>query len=359
MVCEIRKLVVVGAGLMGCGIAQVCVQANFETVLVDFTEEILSKARQRISHSLRQIHKHKTRQEQEEIIAKVQARLTTSTQLEASLTNASLVIEAIVEDLEPKQQLLARVEASAPQNMLIATNTSSLKLSDIGRNLKRKHNFGGLHFFNPVPKMKLLEVITTDQTSNQTLQKLLRFGKSIGKTTVVCKDTPGFIANRILIPLMNEGLGIVDRAEATPQDVDLACKIGLGFPLGPFELLDFVGLDTAHNIRQGWIKHYPEEVTVKASAILEKGSYGLVVLRLANNLLASSLLSLILHRRPLKTDIQCVDNEDSTAVVEYTLTSSGRYVVNVLNDGNHIKDSVFIVMMEDEDDSNREDAISI
>lgn len=148
---------------------------------------------------------------------------------------------------------------------IIATNTSSLSVKEIGSTTQRQDRIGGLHFFNPVPLMKLVEVIRTDSTSDSTHEALLAFGKSLRKTTITCKDMPGFVVNRLLFPVISEALSMVERGDATAHDIDVAMKLGLGHPMGPFELMDIVGLDTVQNIQKE-----RRDSAVKPSALLEK-----------------------------------------------------------------------------------------
>ncbi|KAI1730477.1 3-hydroxyacyl-CoA dehydrogenase, NAD binding domain-containing protein [Ditylenchus destructor] len=270
MEIPIHNITVIGAGVMGAGIAQVCIEASYNVILVDCTMEIVENARQNIVNNLERANKNLHSEESKTCINSILSKLSISTEIETSVLRADLVIEAIVENLKTKQDLFRQVESAAPSHALLATNTSSLKVGDIGNYLQRKHNFGGLHFFNPVPKMPLLEVIATDDTSTESLSRFLQFGKSIGKTTVPCKDIPGFIANRILIPMQREALNLVDRNMATPEDVDLACTTGLGLPLGPFRILDIIGLDTTRNIIQSLAENYPEEFNTKPSPTLDR-----------------------------------------------------------------------------------------
>jgi 3-hydroxyacyl-CoA dehydrogenase len=273
MVQTIRNVSVFGAGIMGSGIAQVCITAGYNVTLVDTEWSVLNKARENIRKGLEIVAGKTTKDDvidKSQLVNAALQRLTLQTNVSEAVTNADIVIEAIVENLEAKQNLFKAVEDSAPNHCLLATNTSSLKLSDIGANLKRKQNFGGIHFFNPVPIMPVVEVIRTDHTSQETFTSFMKFSKKIGKKTIVCKDTIGFVVNRILIPLQNTALGIVDQDIATPEDVDLACRLALGFPIGPFALLDVIGLDTAKFIQDGWIQHYRDEIQLNDSPTLNR-----------------------------------------------------------------------------------------
>lgn len=166
-----------------------------------------------------------------------------------------LAVEAIVEKLDIKQQLFTSIDKAAPKNCIFASNTSSLPIKDIANATQRRERFGGLHFFNPVPIMKLVEVIRTDETSQETFDALLDFSEKLRKVPVKCRDTPGFIVNRLLVPYMMEALRLAERGDATPKDIDTAMKLGAGYPMGPFELADFVGLDTLKFISEGWQSH--------------------------------------------------------------------------------------------------------
>uniref|UniRef100_A0A1I8BPT8 3-hydroxyacyl-CoA dehydrogenase n=1 Tax=Meloidogyne hapla TaxID=6305 RepID=A0A1I8BPT8_MELHA len=269
----IKNVTIIGSGLMGSGIAQVSAQANMNVTLVDQTQPILDKSIKGIEASVKRVAKKQyesDENQQKNLIDKVLKNISLSTNVSEAVSKADLVIEAIVENVEVKQNLLDRVENAVKSGTILATNTSSLKLADIAANLKCKELFGGLHFFNPVPVMKLLEVVKFDQTSEDTFQRLMKFGKDIGKVTVVCKDTPGFIVNRLLVPYMLEAIRMYDRGDASKEDIDLAMKLGAGYPMGPFQLSDYVGLDTTQFIVKGWHQKYPNEPLFQPIAILDK-----------------------------------------------------------------------------------------
>jgi 3-hydroxyacyl-CoA dehydrogenase len=270
---NINNVVVIGSGLMGSGIAQVTAQANIPVVLVDQSQSILDKAHNGIEASLKRIAKKKFEsdpEQQSKLVESVMKNISTSVKLDEAVAKANLVIEAIVENVEIKQKLFAQVEDTVASDTILTTNTSSLRLADIGKNLKRKENFGGLHFFNPVPLMKLLEVVRGAETSDETMDKLLLYGKTIGKVTVLCKDTPGFIVNRLLVPYMFEAMRMYERGDASKEDIDKAMKLGAGYPMGPFELADYVGLDTSQFIQKGWETNYPSEPLFRSSELLDK-----------------------------------------------------------------------------------------
>ncbi|KAF9158947.1 hypothetical protein DFQ27_008842 [Actinomortierella ambigua] len=254
---NVKNITVFGSGLMGAGIVQVAAQNGFQVTMVDLNEAALKRGQDIIGSSLKRVAKKAHPEDaakQKELIEKTMANVKTSTDSEAASKDADLIIEAIVENLETKQKLFSLLDKAAPEHALFCSNTSSLPIGDIAKATKRGDRFGGLHFFNPVPQMKLVEVIRTEQTSQDSFDSLLDVCNRMKKTPVSCKDTPGFIVNRLLVPYMMESLRIVERGEASPKDIDVAMKLGAGFPMGPFELADFVGLDTMKFIVDGWRK---------------------------------------------------------------------------------------------------------
>jgi 3-hydroxyacyl-CoA dehydrogenase len=197
--------------------------------------------------------------------------LTTTTNSSEALKTADLVVEGVTENLELKQKLFSDFDAVAPIHTIFASNTSSLPISDIASSTPgRKDRFGGLHFFNPVPVMKLLEVVRIPETSDATFEAMNEWGKAMGKTTIAAKDTPGFIVNRLLVPNLMEAVRLIERGDATPTDVDTAMKLGAAHPIGPIELFDYIGLDTMKFIIDGWSKRYPEESLFKPSPLIDK-----------------------------------------------------------------------------------------
>lgn len=197
------------------------------------------------------------------------SRISFSTDAVAAVKNADLVVEAIVENLQVKQQLFSRLDKASPSHTIFASNTSSLPIADIC-NRVRPDRFGGLHFFNPVPVMRLVEVVRASHTSDETVSSLARFGESVGKTVVHCRDTPGFIVNRLLVPYLMQAIQMQERGDATASDIDVAMKLGCGYPMGPFELADYVGLDTIQFIVQGWHARYPNEPQFAPSETLNR-----------------------------------------------------------------------------------------
>ncbi|CAG8562781.1 13039_t:CDS:2 [Ambispora leptoticha] len=253
----INNITVFGSGLMGAGITQVAAQNGYKVTMVDLDEQYLQKGHDIINASLKRVGKKlyiDDEAKQKELIDSTFANITTSTDSSKSVEAADLVVEAIVENLETKQKLFSTLDKAAPGHTIFTSNTSSLPISDIAQATTRPEKFAGLHFFNPVPQMKLVEVVRTDKTSQETFDTLVEITKKLKKEPVACKDTPGFIVNRLLVPYLLEAMRLVERGEANPQDVDTAMKLGAGMPMGPFELGDFVGLDTLKFIVDGWRK---------------------------------------------------------------------------------------------------------
>ncbi|CAB3380552.1 Hypothetical predicted protein [Cloeon dipterum] len=263
----IKNVTIIGGGLMGSGIAQVAAQTGHKVTLVDLDESVLSKAKNSITANLGRVAKKKFKDapaEGEKFVAGALANLSTNTDACEAARSADLVLEAIVEDLKVKHKLFSSLDPVAPAHAIFASNTSSLSIEDISQAApSRKENFGGLHFFNPVPVMKLLEVIRTPFTSDETYQAMMAWGMTLGKVAITCRDTPGFVVNRLLVPYLAEAARLVERGDATARDVDIAMKLGTGYPMGPFELLDYVGLDTNKFVLDGWSKKYPDEPLFK------------------------------------------------------------------------------------------------
>lgn len=269
----IKTVAVIGSGLMGSGIVQVSAASGHKVFMVDVKDQLLDKAKARIETSLQRVSSKQFKDKPDEAAKFIQstlANITTTTNSETAVAASDLVIEAIVENLEVKKKLFAQLDKVAPAHTIFTSNTSSLPISAIASATTRGDRFGGLHFFNPVPVMKLLEVIKGNQTSEHTFAELINFGKAIGKSTVSCKDTPGFIVNRLLVPYMAEAVRLLERGDATADDIDIAMKLGAGYPMGPFELSDYVGLDTTKFILDGWSKAFPEEKLFQPIPLLTK-----------------------------------------------------------------------------------------
>jgi 3-hydroxybutyryl-CoA dehydrogenase len=225
---------------MGAGIAQLCVEAGLETVGREVTPELGERARERIAHFLtRKVEKG--RLEPAERDAAV-ARLTTTTELE-DLGDCDVVIEAIVEELGPKQALFAELDRICGEATFLATNTSALSVTEIAAAASRPERVVGMHFFNPAPLMPLVEIVRTEVVDDDAYETAFAFAERLGKTPIRCHDTPGFVVNRVLIPLLNDCVRVLDEARVTPEDLDRGLKHGAGWPMGPCELIDLVGID--------------------------------------------------------------------------------------------------------------------
>nr|UXL88866.1 3-hydroxyacyl-CoA dehydrogenase isoform 1 [Potamotrygon motoro] len=277
----IKHIMVIGGGLMGAGIAQVAAATGHSVILVDQTEDILKNSLKRIGSSIERISKKKFVDKPEagaEFVRQTLQKISTSTDPASAVQNTDLVVEAIVENINVKQELFKKLDQCASKNTIFASNTSSLSITEIASATTRQDRFGGLHFFNPVPMMKLVEVIRSPETSQQTFEALMNFTKVLGKTPVACKDTPGFIVNRLLVPYLMEAIRLHERGHGSKEDIDVAMKLGAGYPMGPFELLDYVGLDTTKFIIEGWHKLDPDNPLFAPSALLsklvEEGKFG-------------------------------------------------------------------------------------
>jgi 3-hydroxybutyryl-CoA dehydrogenase len=236
----VRTVGVVGLGTMGAGIAQVCIQAGLETVGREVSEELGAGARERIGHYLgRGVEKGRlTAGEREEALA----RLTTTTTLD-DLAECDLVIEAIVEELGAKQELFRELEGVVGEGAVLATNTSALSVTDIAKATAHPERVVGMHFFNPPPVLPLVEVVRTDLSSQQAVETAFDLAERLGKEPIRCKDTPGFVVNRILIPLLNDCVRVLDEADVSPEDLDKAMTRGVNWPIGPCALIDLIGVD--------------------------------------------------------------------------------------------------------------------
>ena len=237
---EIGRVGVVGLGTMGAGIAQVCLQAGLEVVGREISPELGQKARGRIDHYLsRGVEKGRLTQEEKDAALD---RLTLVTEL-ADLGSCQLVIEAAFEDLEVKRELFGELERSVEPEAILATNTSALSVTEIAAATTSPERVVGMHFFNPAPVLPLVEVIRTAHTSDEIFDTAYAFAERIGKEPVACNDTPGFIVNRILIPLLNDCVRVLDESRVTPEDVDRAMRFGVNWPIGPCALIDLIGID--------------------------------------------------------------------------------------------------------------------
>ncbi|MHB8177277.1 MAG: 3-hydroxyacyl-CoA dehydrogenase family protein [Vulcanimicrobiaceae bacterium] len=244
---EIRTVGVCGAGLMGNGIAQTCATAGLPVVLMEVAQAPLERGMGSIAKSLDTfVAKSKLSRSDADAIF---ARITPTTEVK-KLKDCDLVIEAIVENAPTKIALFKQLDELLAPHAILCTNTSSLCVIELAAATQRPHRVAGLHFFNPVPIMKLVEVVKTIATTQDTIDELFAFGRKLGKEPILAQDTPGFIVNRLLVPYLLYAIRLYESGLASKEDIDKGMKLGCGYPMGPFELLDFVGLDTTYYIAQ-------------------------------------------------------------------------------------------------------------
>ncbi|HKH30430.1 MAG TPA: 3-hydroxyacyl-CoA dehydrogenase family protein [Gaiellaceae bacterium] len=240
MAREIRRVGVVGLGTMGAGIAQLAIEAGFETVGREVSMELAEQARDRIAHFLtRKVEKGQLDQAARDAAV---GRLSLTTEV-ADLADCDLIVEAIVEELEPKRELFAELDRITAEDAILATNTSALSVTEIAAATTRRERVLGMHFFNPAPLLPLVEAIRTELTADEPYETAFAFAEKLGKTPIRCNDTPGFVVNRVLIPLLNDCVRVLDEARVTPEDLDTGMKNGAGWPMGPCALIDLVGID--------------------------------------------------------------------------------------------------------------------
>ncbi len=234
------KIGILGAGTMGAGIAQTFAQSGYEVVIRDLEQSYLEKGLNTIDKSLSRLVKKERMTEDEKNT--VLSRVTISTDVE-SLKDVDLVVEAAVENMAIKKKIFAELDEVVKKEAILATNTSSLSITEIASSTKRPDQVIGMHFFNPVPMMKLVEVINGIATSDETKKTILELTEKVGKTAVVVEEAPGFVVNRILIPMINEAVGILAEGVASAEDIDNAMKLGANHPIGPLALADLIGND--------------------------------------------------------------------------------------------------------------------
>jgi 3-hydroxybutyryl-CoA dehydrogenase len=253
---DVKRVGVLGCGLMGSGIAQVAATAGFDTVVRDVSQPVWDKARAGIEKSLAKfVEKGKLPAANRDAALK-RLRFTTTT---ADLKGCDIVLEAVTEDLDLKNALWKELDALCPPATIFASNTSSLTIAAMAAATRRADRFVGLHFFNPVPLMSLVEVVRTVTTSAETFERSFAFAKSLGKEPVAAKDNSGFIVNLLLVPYLLDAIRAVERAVGSVADIDKAMQLGCGYPMGPLTLLDFVGLDTTYKIAEIMFTEYREQ----------------------------------------------------------------------------------------------------
>jgi 3-hydroxybutyryl-CoA dehydrogenase len=256
---EIKKVGVLGCGLMGSGIAQVAATAGFETTVLEVEQKYLDKGFAGIEKSLSKFAERPpekggiTAQQKKEI----QSRLKGTTKA-ADLAECDIVIEAIIENVPTKKEMYTVIDGVVKKSAIFASNTSSISITELMTATKRPERFIGLHFFNPVPLMKLVEVVRTIATAPEVYEAAYEFAKKLGKVPVRAKDSTGFIVNRLLVPYMLDAIRAYEEGVGSIEDIDNAMKLGCGYPMGPFTLLDFVGLDTTYYITHVMFDEFKE-----------------------------------------------------------------------------------------------------
>ncbi len=249
----IQTVGVIGCGLMGSGIAQVCAQAGYKTIVREVNDDLLKKGLDKIEGFLsKSVEKGKLTAEQKQTIM---SNLVGTTSLSA-LKDADLIIEAAIENIDLKKELFGELDKLCPSHTIFASNTSSLTITEMAAATKRPDRFVGLHFFNPVPLMKLVEVVRTIATSQQSFDAAFAFAKTLGKEPIACKDNSGFVVNLLLVPYLIDAIRALENGVASVEDIDKGMVLGCGYPMGPLTLLDFVGLDTTLYIANIMFEEY-------------------------------------------------------------------------------------------------------
>lgn len=251
----IQKVGVVGCGLMGSGIAQVAAASGFATVVREVSAELVEKGLKGIEKNLNRLVEKGTNTEA--VKSEIRGRLKGTTKIE-DLKDCDVIVEAIIEQLPAKRELFGALDAICPPLTIFASNTSSLTITEIATATKRPQRFVGLHFFNPVPVMKLVEVVRTIATEPGVYEEMVAFGAKLGKTSVRAHDSTGFIVNRLLVPYLLDAIRALEEGVGSIEDIDNSMKLGCGHPMGPLTLLDFVGLDTTYYISQIMFDEFKE-----------------------------------------------------------------------------------------------------
>jgi 3-hydroxybutyryl-CoA dehydrogenase len=252
---QIKKVGVLGCGLMGSGIAQVSAVAGYEVTVLEQEQKFLDKGFAGIEKSLAKFAEKGTLKEPVDI---VRSRLNGAIREPEALADCDIIIEAIIENVEEKKKTFAELDRIVKQDAIFASNTSSISITEVAAATKRADRFVGLHFFNPVPLMKLVEVVRTIATSDEAFETAFRFGQNLGKVPVRTSDKTGFIVNRLLVPYLLDAIRAYEEGVGSIPDIDNAMKLGCGYLMGPFTLLDFVGLDTTYYITQVMFDEFRE-----------------------------------------------------------------------------------------------------
>jgi 3-hydroxybutyryl-CoA dehydrogenase len=252
---QIKKVGVLGCGLMGSGIAQVSAVAGYEVTVLEQEQKFLDKGFAGIEKSLAKFAEKGTLKEPVDIVRR---RLNGAIREPEALADCDIIIEAIIENVEEKKKTFAELDRVVKQDAIFASNTSSISITEVAAATKRADRFVGLHFFNPVPLMKLVEVVRTIATSDEAFETAYRFGQNLGKVPVRTSDKTGFIVNRLLVPYLLDAIRAYEEGVGSIPDIDNSMKLGCGYPMGPFTLLDFVGLDTTYYISQVMFEEFRE-----------------------------------------------------------------------------------------------------
>jgi 3-hydroxybutyryl-CoA dehydrogenase len=271
MTPEVRRVGIVGLGTMGAGIAQVSVQAGFETIGREITDDLAERGRSTIEHYLgRAVEKGRMTSEDR---GAALGRLSLTTDL-SDLADCDLVVEAVLEELDLKREVFAALDRSTRPEAILATNTSALSVSEIAEATERPERVVGMHFFNPAPVLPLVEIVRAKRSSDEAVRTAYAWAEQAGKRPVNCNDTPGFIVNRILIPLLNDCVRVLDEAGVIPEDLDTAMVNGAGWPMGPCALVDLVGIDVHVHASEALYDKLREERMAPPARLVEMQKEG-------------------------------------------------------------------------------------
>jgi 3-hydroxybutyryl-CoA dehydrogenase len=252
---EIKRVGVVGCGLMGSGIVEVAARNGYDVVVREVSDDLLRAGLNRVEGSMRRgVDRGKLSAADMEA---AQARIRGTTVL-SDLGDSDLIVEAVIEQMDPKKEVFRELDGLCPPRTLFASNTSSLSITEMASVTARADRFVGMHFFNPVPVMKLVELIRGFRTSEETMTAARAFAESVGKSVVVCKDSPGFIVNLLLVPYLLDAVRALELGIATKEDIDTAVQLGLAHPMGPLTLLDYVGIDTTYYIAEAMFEEFKD-----------------------------------------------------------------------------------------------------
>ena len=273
MARTVDKVGVVGLGTMGSGIAQLCIQAGVPTVAIEGSDELVERGRGRIDTQLaRAVEKGRLEEgERERMLGLLDATTDVS-----SLAGCDLVIEAVFEDLAVKLELFGRVEQQLADDAVLATNTSALSVTQIAGGLERPGRLVGMHFFNPAPVLPLVEIVRSELSDDDAFDTAYAFGERIGKEPIACRDTPGFVVNRILIPVLNDAVRVLDEGAASAEDIDKGMRLGTNWPIGPLALIDLIGIDVHVHVCEVLWEAFREPRFAPPPRLVRMGQAGLL-----------------------------------------------------------------------------------